>query len=95
MEWSEIERNAGAIAESRKSEVNAALKPVKLTSHLDNAIIGRESWTGAYVYDEDRVARIIGATFDLSEFEAYERMDKLKVEYRYRTTPPIFMKVNA
>jgi hypothetical protein len=93
MEWSEVELKARTIAEKRKSEVEAALKPVKLTAHLDNAIVGIESWTGAFIYDEDRVARIIGATFDLSEFEAYERMDKLKVEYRHRTTPPIFMKV--
>lgn len=89
MEWDN--GKAQKIAEGKAKVRRIYEKAVILPYFLDEALLGIDSLTGAYIYDKEKVSRLIGAHYDLSEEETELQLRAGINYYKDYFKKPIFM----
>ena len=89
MEWDD--NKAQKIAEGKAKVRRIYEKVVILPFFLDEALLGIDSLTGAYIYDRDKVSRLIGAKYDLSEEETELQLRSGINYYKDYFKKPIFL----
>jgi len=89
MEWDD--NKAQKIAEGKAKVRRIYEKVVILPYFLDEALLGIDSLTGAYIYDRGKVSRLIGARYDLSEEETELQLRSGINYYKDYFKKPIFM----
>jgi hypothetical protein len=89
LEWDE--NRAKKIASSKLKMQNVYAKPVRLPDMFDDALIGVDTETGAFVYNRDLLSRLIGAYLDVSEVGAEANISAMLEHYKNYFKKPILV----